>query len=335
MNKEIDLTSTTQNFNFEFTSVNDASNVRVDFFLGGSTTNVWLDAVAIREKCEFSIPADAPSTPTDLVANTISDKKIDLVWFDNSNNEKGFTIERKRQSGNTFEEIGEVTENATIYNDDDLAPNTIYEYRVLAFNDNGKSYYTNISIGTTLETNVDPEVSVTIDNCMSDEMSIGDIATFTSSISPDDLADQSVKWSSSAPTIVSVDMSSGEITALSAGIATITVTTNEGSMTDQCEVTVEENSTLSTSVDVNSLFKLHPNPANSSGMVTVTLIDKGIKHAAIEVINLSGAVVYRNPQVLITEGSFDMNLLNFSVKGIYLVHIKSESKIMIEKLIVN
>jgi uncharacterized protein YjdB len=56
-------------------------------------------------------------------------------------------------------------------------------------------------------------------------------------ISPSDATDTSVSWSSSDNSIATVD-ETGKVTAVSAGTATITVTTNDGGFTAQCTVTV-------------------------------------------------------------------------------------------------
>ncbi len=66
---------------------------------------------------------------------------------------------------------------------------------------------------------------------------IGDEQTLTATVSPSDASDKSVSWSSDNTDAATVD-SSGKVTAVGKGIATITVTTTDGSFTDTCEVTV-------------------------------------------------------------------------------------------------
>jgi titin len=95
--------------------------------------------------------AVVPAAPSNLTATRISSKRIDLSWSDNSNNESGFRIERKRRSedilgGNMvesdFEEVATVMANVTSYINDDLARGT-YFYRVRAFTGTGLSAYSN------------------------------------------------------------------------------------------------------------------------------------------------------------------------------------------------
>jgi len=93
----------------------------------------------------FDIP---PSPPSGLIASTISSSEIKLQWSDNSNNEDGFLIERKKSPG-TFTIIALLGSNTTLYNDTGLLPNTTYYYRVASYNIFGTSSYSNIASATT------------------------------------------------------------------------------------------------------------------------------------------------------------------------------------------
>lgn len=65
----------------------------------------------------------------------------------------------------------------------------------------------------------------------------GDSFVITPTVTPVDAADKSVTWSSSDSSIAKVD-STGKVTALKAGTATITATTNDGGYKATCTVTV-------------------------------------------------------------------------------------------------
>ncbi|MCL2028701.1 MAG: Ig-like domain-containing protein [Bacteroidales bacterium] len=67
-------------------------------------------------------------------------------------------------------------------------------------------------------------------------LGVGDTLTLIATVLPDSATNKTVSWSSSAPAIVSVV--NGKLTALTDGTATITVTTQDGSKTDTCAVTV-------------------------------------------------------------------------------------------------
>ena len=66
---------------------------------------------------------------------------------------------------------------------------------------------------------------------------LGDSETLVATVDPERATDKSVVWSSSAPSIASVDQS-GKVTAKAAGSAVITVTTNDGGFSASCNLSV-------------------------------------------------------------------------------------------------
>jgi YVTN family beta-propeller protein len=88
--------------------------------------------------------------PSDLVAVAVSDKQIDLSWTDNSYDELGFKIERKKDD-ETFTEIDTASANVTSYSDTEVSPDTTCYYRVRAYSDAGNSDYSNEADATTDE----------------------------------------------------------------------------------------------------------------------------------------------------------------------------------------
>ncbi len=68
-------------------------------------------------------------------------------------------------------------------------------------------------------------------------LNIQETSNLTETVSPANATNTSVVWSSSNTAVATVD-SNGLITAITEGIATITVTTNDGAFTDSCEVTI-------------------------------------------------------------------------------------------------
>ena len=93
----------------------------------------------------MDIPADAPSN---LEAVTVSNSRIKLTWEDNSDNETGFEIER-RKAGGSYTQIAAVDSDTTVFNDTGLTNNTRYYYRVRAYNTAGDSAYSNEVSATT------------------------------------------------------------------------------------------------------------------------------------------------------------------------------------------
>jgi phosphodiesterase/alkaline phosphatase D-like protein len=91
-----------------------------------------------------------PSAPTNLFASATSQSEISLSWTDTSDNELGFTLQRKTGSG-SYSTIATLTENKTSYKDTGLSPETTYYYRISAFNNFGPSDYSNEADATTLK----------------------------------------------------------------------------------------------------------------------------------------------------------------------------------------
>jgi oligosaccharide reducing-end xylanase len=89
-----------------------------------------------------------PTAPSSLAASATSSSQINLTWVDNSNNETGFSIERKTGTG-AFAQVTTVGAGITAYNDTGLTASTAYTYRVRAYNTNGNSVYSNEISATT------------------------------------------------------------------------------------------------------------------------------------------------------------------------------------------
>jgi len=83
-------------------------------------------------------------------------------------------------------------------------------------------------------------------NKSSINLTIGSTQTLSvTNVSPDDAVDKSVTWSSSATGVATVDPSTGKVTAVAEGTATITATANDGSGTmATCSVTVYPEGTV-------------------------------------------------------------------------------------------
>ncbi len=83
-------------------------------------------------------------------------------------------------------------------------------------------------------------------------MIVDETATLTAQIVPENALNQNVSWSSDKPEVAKVD-ENGTITAVSAGTATITVTTEDGSKTATCTVTVQTHEDVCPSKDFTDL----------------------------------------------------------------------------------
>lgn len=97
----------------------------------------------------LSEPSGAPAKPTNLVAKGISQTQIAMEWTDNSGDEEGFNIELS-ENGVDFKWFDTVKPDTSEYILDGLKPNLTLYFRVLAFNKEGKSDYSNEAEATTL-----------------------------------------------------------------------------------------------------------------------------------------------------------------------------------------
>ncbi len=90
------------------------------------------------------------ANPTNLTAAAISSSRIDLTWTDNSTNESGFKIDRKKGATGTWALIKTTGANITAFSSTGLSASSLYYYRVRAYNGQGNSAYSNEASATTL-----------------------------------------------------------------------------------------------------------------------------------------------------------------------------------------
>ena len=108
---------------------------------------------------------------------------------------------------------------------------------------------------TCVVTVVQPVQSITLSS-RSLSMNVGDTATISASIFPSTATNKSVTWSTTNSAVATV--SSGRITAVGAGMATIICTANDGSgVTARCTVTVSDS-------HAHTLVMIAPIPASST-----------------------------------------------------------------------
>jgi hypothetical protein len=83
-----------------------------------------------------------PAAPSGLVATAVSCNQINLAWTDNSPNESGFIIYRKRGTAD-YLQIRTLGPNVHSYTSVSLSTNMQYYYKVVAFNTSGNSAFSN------------------------------------------------------------------------------------------------------------------------------------------------------------------------------------------------
>ena len=151
-----------------------------------------------------------------------------------------------------------------------------YQYRCVVTGKDGE--VTSDAATLTVTAPTVPVTGVTLDHT---ELSLftGDSAALTATVKPDDAANKKVTWSSSESGVAAVD-GNGKVTALKAGNTTITVTTEDGSKTATCKVTVSDKTygiSVDTEVDFGTAYSNYTQPEaktvtiKNTGNQTVTL----------------------------------------------------------------
>ncbi len=173
---------------------------------------------------------------------------------------------------------------------------------ITVYADGNQSVEKTISV-TVNDTTIHPE-NVTI-NESNVSMTVDETKQLTATVTPDEAYNKTVKWASDNIYAVTVNENTGVITAVGAGVATITATTVDGNLQAACKVTVsnkhvavtgvnfsEETATFAqTATDISVVANVSPSDATNKGITyesddpskvavdaatgALTIIDKG------------------------------------------------------------
>ena len=101
---------------------------------------------------------------------------------------------------------------------------------------------------------------------------VGDSETLVASIKPENASNKKVTWVSDKPEIATVD-ANGKVTGVKAGVATITVTTDDGGKTATCKVLVSSRvykvtvTPATLTMGINKTYKLNANVEGQTGVL--------------------------------------------------------------------
>jgi hypothetical protein len=109
-----------------------------------STLALWSGTSAVATELKDSYPME----PSDLKVVALAPDQVSLSWSDNSADERGFYVQRS-EDGITWEKVGTVDANGEEYRDLGLNPETMYYYRVYAYNATGESMGSNRDVAST------------------------------------------------------------------------------------------------------------------------------------------------------------------------------------------
>ncbi len=103
--------------------------------------------VSSNNGCLTPLPIDfQPPTDLEITASSFSQasfSRIDLSWQDNSANEMGYIVQRRRGGWGHWTEVDRTAANTTRFSDSGLFPGSNYMYRVQAFNGDELSAFSN------------------------------------------------------------------------------------------------------------------------------------------------------------------------------------------------
>ena len=155
-----------------------------------------------------------------------------------------------------------------------------------------------ITLGFVVESGtIVPVTGVSLDKT-SLTLTTGKSGTLTATVAPANASNKAVSWASDNTSVATVDQN-GKVTAVSAGTATITVTTVDGSKTATCTVTVEDEivtvPVTGVSLDKTSLTLT----TGKSGTLTATVAPANASNKAVSWAssNTSVATVDQNGKV--------------------------------------
>lgn len=84
-----------------------------------------------------------PKAPSNLIVLNTTPNSITIGWNDNSTNEQGFIIARRRSDELLFRYVDTVSADILTYQEVGLTPDNLYFYKICAFNSFGLSDFTN------------------------------------------------------------------------------------------------------------------------------------------------------------------------------------------------
>lgn len=187
------------------------------------------------------------------ITTTASFSNITNITFDavaNDNSKPDFTLNIVDDNGSVVKEIYKNVGTKTAFNtggtnkwgvsNSDLSPAVSGHMQLVLYaSSSGKfAAIDNVKITTSAPAGPVAVTGVTLDKT-SASVEAGQTLQLTATVSPTNADNKNVSWSSNNPTVANVDQN-GLVTAYSAGNATITVTTEDGSKTATCTVTVTE-----------------------------------------------------------------------------------------------
>ena len=152
-----------------------------------------------------------------------------------------------------------------------------------------------------------------------------DTEQLSATVNPSDASNKNVTWSSSNESVATVS-TTGLVTAIAVGKATITVTTVDGSFQSTCEIDVSHNLSLEFS---SSNVKVYPNPTSNN--LHVSFDNSNSKNIRVVLINMLGVTVFQERS---NQNKFDIDCSKYP-KGVYILKLKDGETELVKKVEIN
>ncbi len=151
------------------------------------------------------------------------------------------------------------------------------------------------------------------------ELGVDETRQLTATVTPEDATNQSVSWSSSDNEVVTVD-EIGLVSYVGSGSAVITVTTEEGNFTAECQV----NALVSINNPTLSSFKskIYPNPVND--ILNFEIISESAFEVRISIMDISGKKYFEDEINIIRGNNIKCFKVDHLKEGIYFISLKNK-----------
>lgn len=124
------------------------TNLQIATFGEDEDGEIYLAHFSSPNGAVYRLVTQVPGAPGELKATSVSSDQIDLSWVDNATDEDGFKIQRKTGNQGSYSQIATVGPDTVTYSDFGISDATPHHYRILAFNSNGDSAYSNTASAT-------------------------------------------------------------------------------------------------------------------------------------------------------------------------------------------
>lgn len=198
-----------------------------------------LSAYEIEVTLENILGLGITTQPRDV---TIDEGSAAIFSVTASGDNRSYQWQVSDDRGTTWKDIPDATE-ATYTVTDTTPAMSGYQYHCVVKDIYGNSVTSN-AVSLTVDAVTVPVNGVSL-NKSETTLTVGGTAQLTATVTPTNATNQNVTWESSNPSVATVD-ESGKVTAVAPGEATITVTTEDGSKTANCAVTVYAKTAITT-----------------------------------------------------------------------------------------